>query len=178
MLDGTANTIMMGEIATDLGDRDIRTMGMQGPTEPRFNPTVCRPSADPLRPQFWGMAVPAAMLFAANQGRGFRWASADTAYSVCATILPPNREFCVRSVTRPIITEGTSTMSSRHQGGAHVLMGDGAIRFITDSIEAGNSNMASVALDNAAFPTGARSPYGLWGSLGTRAAKETITVEF
>lgn len=178
MLDGLANTVMMGEIATDLGDRDIRTMGMQGPTEPRFNPTVCRASADPLRPQFWGPAVPAASLFAANQGRGFRWASSDTPYSVCSTILPPNREFCVRSVTRPIITEGTSTVSSRHQGGAHVLMGDGAIKFITDSIEAGNSTMASVAQDNAVFPAGSRSPYGLWGSLGTRSSKEVINAEF
>ena len=45
----------------------------------------------------------------------------------------------------------------RHRGGAHVLMGDGAVRFITDSIKAGNQTSSE------------KSPYGLWGRLGTRA---------
>jgi prepilin-type N-terminal cleavage/methylation domain-containing protein/prepilin-type processing-associated H-X9-DG protein len=177
ILDGLANTVMMGEIATDLGDRDIRTLGMQGPSQPMDNPTVCRPSVSPATPQFWNTTVPAASLFAANQGRGYRWASANAPYTVCSTILPPNREFCVRDVTRPIIHEGTSTMSSRHQGGVHVLMGDGAIKFITDSIEAGNSSAPSIR-QGGTPPPGSRSPYGLWGSLGTRSGKETITADF
>jgi len=64
--------------------------------------------------------------------------------------------------------------SSRHQGGVHVLMGDGAVKFVTDSIEAGNS---------AAKPTGPwdvqgrESPYGLWGKLGTRSNKETVNMD-
>ena len=178
ILDGLANTIMMGEITTDLGDRDVRTQGMQGATEPRFNPLVCRPSISAARPTFWDPSVAAASLFAANQGRGFRWASADTPYTVCNTILPPNREYCAHSVTRPIITEGTATMSSRHQGGAHALMGDGAVKFITDSIEAGNSSAAAVDQQNTVNPAGSKSPYGLWGALGTRASKETINTEF
>jgi prepilin-type processing-associated H-X9-DG protein len=45
----------------------------------------------------------------------------------------------------------------RHRGGAHVLMGDGAVRFITDSIEAGDHSRSE------------KNPYGLWGKLGTRA---------
>ncbi len=176
ILDGLANTVMMGEIATDLGDRDKRTQGMQGATEPRNNPSVCQASADPARPQFWDPSVPAASLFAGNQGRGFRWASSEAPYTVCTTILPPNREFCVRDVTRPIIYEGTSTFSSRHQGGVHALMGDGAVKFITDSIEAGNSTAQSV-LQGSVNPPGSKSPYGLWGAVGTRASKETLGLE-
>jgi prepilin-type processing-associated H-X9-DG protein len=45
----------------------------------------------------------------------------------------------------------------RHRGGTHVLMGDGAVRFITDSIEAGDHSRSE------------KSQYGLWGRLGTRA---------
>ena len=70
-----------------------------------------------------------------------------------------------------------ASASSRHQGGAHVLMGDGAVIFMTDSVEAGNSRNPMVYLNgtpaNLNVP-GAQSPYGLWGALGTRASSETI----
>ncbi len=57
--------------------------------------------------------------------------------------------------------------------GVHVLMGDGAVKFVTDSIEAGNQN--SVHVDNNVnhLAPGLQSPFGLWRALGTRAAKET-----
>lgn len=51
----------------------------------------------------------------------------------------------------------------------HVLMGDGAVVFITDSIEAGNSRY-----NISQLPPGEKSPYGLWGALGTRAGKEVV----
>jgi prepilin-type processing-associated H-X9-DG protein len=69
------------------------------------------------------------------------------------------------------------TASSRHQGGCHVLMADGAVIFLTDSIEAGNQNNAVVwrggtaALNNV---QGSQSPFGLWGALGSRGNKEKI----
>ena len=58
-------------------------------------------------------------------------------------------------------------------------MGDGAVKFITDSIEAGNSNAGEVYSGgmNLRAP-GSKSPYGLWGALGTRSSKETIDGEF
>ncbi len=180
ILDGLANTIMMGEIATDLGDRDIRTLGNQGAADNiRSNPSHvgCSGGIDAARPKFWASTVAATNLYASNQGRGFRWASSDAPYTVCTTILPPNKQFCVRSVTRPIISEGTSTFSSRHQGGVHALMGDGAVKFITDSIEAGSSTAPSV-FQGSANPQGSASPYGLWGALGTRASSEVISESF
>jgi len=55
------------------------------------------------------------------------------------------------------------------------LMGDGAVEFITDSIETGNQRAPIITVANN---PGAASPYGLWGSLGTRAGKEVINSEF
>uniref|UniRef100_UPI003563BA8C DUF1559 family PulG-like putative transporter n=1 Tax=Novipirellula sp. TaxID=2795430 RepID=UPI003563BA8C len=80
--------------------------------------------------------------------------------------------------------EMVATPSSRHQGGCHILMGDGAVKFITDSIEAGSSRntggggaMVRLGGTGNAAP-GQQSPYGLWGSLGTRASKEVIGSDF
>ncbi|TWU46096.1 hypothetical protein Poly51_54910 [Rubripirellula tenax] len=71
-------------------------------------------------------------------------------------------------------------MSSRHSGGVHVLMGDGAVKFITDSIEAGSRNAGMVwngATGIGPRAPGKESPYGLWGALGTRANKEIASLD-
>lgn len=186
ILDGQANTIAMGEIATDLGDRDIRTIQTQnanlaggvGQNPTRDNPKHCAETLnqiDPNRPQFWAAGV----TIASNvNGRGYRWADFRVNFSGFHTILPPNSEICGINNTGNTMT---ASASSRHQGGAHVLMSDGAVIFITDSIEAGNSRAANVWQSGTntgpsppANVPGSKSPYGLWGALGTRAAKETI----
>ncbi len=57
-------------------------------------------------------------------------------------------------------------------------MADGAVRFITDSIDCGNANSTSTsATTGGCLPAGSRSPYGLWGALGSIANKETLSLE-
>ena len=172
ILDGLANTIMAGELATDLGDRDKRTQMNErvGTTEVQDNPIACRDEIDPERPQFW---LPNVNLRSrANEGRGYRWANGNGVFSAINTILPPNSEVCVRFGPTGF---GILPPSSRHQGGCHVLMADGAVVFITDSIEAGDSTIGTVRR-NGVGPRapGSISPYGLWGALGTKASKEVI----
>lgn len=76
------------------------------------------------------------------------------------TILPPNREVCAR-VGGNTAWDGVWTASSRHQGGAHVLMADGAVKFITDSIEAGDSKNGVVYIGGMGNRVpGSKSPYG------------------
>lgn len=67
---------------------------------------------------------------------------------------------------------GILPMGSRHQGGCHVLMGDGAVKFVTDSIDAGNQNSAQVGTEGGMLSAGMQSPFGLWGALGTKASSE------
>ena len=43
---------------------------------------------------------------------------------------------------------GSLPASSRHQGGAHVLMGDGAVIFMTDSVEAGDQDAPVISYYN------------------------------
>jgi prepilin-type processing-associated H-X9-DG protein len=180
VLDGLANTIMCGELATDLGDRDIRTSTTTQVTgNISDSPLACRASIDPARPLFWAPGVQTASQGSPGQGsrwnRGYQWASAFAIFSGVYTALPPNKEICTSFPASqwagPMGDHVMVGASSRHQGGVHVLMGDGAVKFVTDSIEAGNS---AAPLDNPWATQGRQSPYGLWGALGTRANKETI----
>jgi prepilin-type processing-associated H-X9-DG protein len=183
ILDGLANTVAGGEIATDLGDRDKRTAisFRNDNTTIRNIPLHCRNQnqIDPQRPQFWVSPLPGpAAISPAAVARGYRWAAGRLLWTGFNTILPPNTEMCFGGgggAGSPNDVFGTASASSRHQGGVHVLMADGAVKFITDSIEAGDSTIGNVWRDGGgARAPGSSSPYGLWGALGTRAAREVI----
>lgn len=180
ILDGLSNTICMAEIPTDLGDNDKRTRlnrTLDIPDAARFL-LACQDAGhiDPQRPQFWcdgancpvpsGPGVFGGVSSLWARGNQWAWAMPFNGAMVAAT--PPNKELCV---DRWDEGGGSLAAGSRHQGGAHVLMGDGAVIFMTDSVEAGNQAARPISLNNRA---GAKSPYGLWGALGSRAYKEEI----
>ncbi len=189
ILDGLANTIIMGEIVTDLGDQDARTdpatIVANTTAAPGVgSPSLCGPSSTPIinagRPQFWNAATGNA----AGERRGYRWADGNPVFSGMFTMAPPNKPACYIDAqdteTKPFLS-GTLPPGSRHQGGCHVLMGDGAVKFITDSIGAGNQTaipVASVGTAAALNDPGRQTQYGLWGKLGTKAAKEVIDTDF
>lgn len=187
--DGLSNTIMLGEIATDLGDRDTRTTpsinnGWSDPSGARpgvlDDVTICRSQIDPTRPQFWGPTPTMQSPSQNSQGRGFRWADANAFMTGFNTILPPNRELCFGGDAGTI---GTVTVSSRHQGGTHLAMADGAIKFMTDSIECGGFQIDAphgTVTQNGQGPLSpdSDSPFGLWGALGTRGQGEMIDQDF
>lgn len=169
ILDGLSNTVAMGEIATDIGDRSvIGTVISQSGTsgELHLDPgTNCAAMArDPQRPQFLNPTIPDGRV----HPHGERYYDSDRDNAVCTTVLPPNSPSCLDDNPWQ---GGVVSMGSRHQGGCHVLMGDGAVIFVTDSIEAGNQNSPSVGAPGGP-PAGSQSPYGLWGAVGSRASKE------
>ena len=180
ILDGTANTICAGEMITDLGDNDVRSRGtisVDGVTVANGNRS-CDAHVDPLRPSFWLASAPfmtPGVGTSDEQRRGFKWAHGRTTWGHMHTITPPNTKMCMNDNA---FNTGICPPSSRHQGGCHVLMADGAVRFVTDSIEAGNQASAHVGTGAAHLAPGSQSPFGLWGSLGTRAARETIRADF
>ncbi|TWT75252.1 DUF1559 domain-containing protein [Allorhodopirellula solitaria] len=179
ILDGLSNTIVAGEILTDLGDRDARTHLADNVPMNILNMggnLGCRQSLDPQRPQFWAQdPSPNRLTGSGEERRGMKWASLLPIYSQMVTILPPNAELCGNNFYYSIVV---APPSSRHQGGVHVLMGDGAVKFVTDSIEAGNPERGQVGIHaqhtDPESRAGIGSPYGLWGALGTRASREIV----
>ncbi|TWU16272.1 DUF1559 domain-containing protein [Allorhodopirellula heiligendammensis] len=170
VLDGLSNTIAMGEIATSLGAGEINAdMAYDATAEVMTNPAYCDSFIDSARPQFLLAGTRIVGVGGGDCSRGYRWAEGRITFSAFMTIRPPNKISCMWGDSES--NQGYSTAGSRHQGGCHVLMGDGAVKFITDSIEAGNPSAAPAS-------NGAMTNYGLWGALGTRAAAEVIDQDF
>ncbi|MDM4017295.1 DUF1559 domain-containing protein [Roseiconus lacunae] len=183
VLDGLSNTVAMGEIISDLGDLDRRSAvsvnngapwDSVGTSGPQYQPIWCVDDnqLDPESPGFWCTSGSVGCndhqkVHSDRQSRGMNWAFYQCTSNMVWTIRPPNSEACM---TGHQDSSGALAPASRHQGGAHVLMGDGAVIFITDSIESGDQRAPSPSF----YSRAKKSPYGLWGAMGTRASKEVI----
>lgn len=210
ILDGLSNTIFMTEIKTDIEDGDINTLpaSMAGINAapagnatdgPRLNPAEAYSAQNPNRTAFWADETLAYMTSVAESAnitmpgvegkRGLKWAAGNNMHTGVMTILPPNGPtWSLTDDTRGWDTgaEMLVTAGARHQGGCHVLMGDGAVKFINETIDTGNrfsptvhvnldgSRPAANSAGNAVPAVGSISPYGVWGAMGTRANKEII----
>jgi prepilin-type processing-associated H-X9-DG protein len=83
------------------------------------------------------------------------------------TVLGPNSPSCVSGNNPGSDSQhAVLSASSQHPGGVQVLMVDGSVRFVTNTINTGNPSVKP--------SLGLPSPYGVWGALGTRAGGEVI----
>ena len=105
-----------------------------------------------------------------NQSSGCRWWVGFPGWTLFSTITPPNSPGCV------LFSQGGTTGSpgaipptSYHTGGVNVGFGDGAVKFITNSI-----NHGTVATTTKCVTDG-ESPFGVWGALGSSSGRESVT---
>jgi prepilin-type N-terminal cleavage/methylation domain-containing protein len=150
--DGTSDTIAMAERALsnplnrqDIHGRHVPALGITS------NPSLCLAMA--VNGFYIVPTFPVPL--------DFGWATAVQGRSSVSTVLPPNSPSCAQAAEWYIVSA-----SSRHRGGIHVLMSDGSARFISDRIHAGDLTQPP--------PVGGKSPYGVWGALGSMAGVETV----
>jgi prepilin-type processing-associated H-X9-DG protein len=99
---------------------------------------------------------------------GSRWAYSMPLYTGFHTIGPPNSPSCNDSSINS--DEVAATMaSSNHTGGVNAALADGSVRFFSDSIDCTSSVTSFAGYVSAA------SPRGVWGALGTRQGKESVS---
>ena len=161
--DGLSNTIAMGELAGGGGAREILG-GVAlnvGHVDNRGQPALCLARIDPNNTDFLTGAVRAN--FRPHTGRAW---DGRPYFVALSTTVRPNGPSCQEGGGDGWFQY--ATLSSRHPGGAHVVMGDGATRFISDNIDAGDPTALEVS--------SGRSPYGVWGALGSRSGGETINL--
>ena len=173
--DGRSHTIMLGEIATHLSDRDIRTSAVIGPGEAvlRDRPNWVYEAGiiDTDRPFFWQTKANLLSDTDGSVARGYRWADGAPLFTAFNTILPPNHALSASGKSE--MASGIFPPSSRHSGAVGVCMADGSVRFINDSIDAGDRNSPTPYLGSKNTPDRA-SAYGVWGAMGTRASEELV----
>ncbi|MDR1963766.1 MAG: DUF1559 domain-containing protein [Planctomycetaceae bacterium] len=92
------------------------------------------------------------------------------------TVLPPNSPSCSNFSGTSGTGSGTGAASimapsSRHSGGVNAAMADGSGKFIAQTIDAGD-NTAAALQENP----GKHSPYGVWGAIGSRNGKESVSL--
>lgn len=181
IIDGTSNTIACGEIPNSLEDRAILSGGAYNVGAVRDDPSICLDQIDPSRPKFFTDGV---LLFGypnglgkwGNAGRGNRWADGGSNFGTFNTILGPNKPTCASGGGDA--GDGVWTSGSYHPGGVHIVMADGSVQFISESIDAGDPSTAPVGQPNwGGSIAGAPSPYGVWGALGTTNARELATLQ-
>ncbi|QDT13169.1 DUF1559 domain-containing protein [Planctomycetes bacterium K23_9] len=167
ILDGLSNTIMMLETATKRGHSIAGQFVVDVPIEKMQAPQDCFQFVDPARSDRYFKKTRLSDL-----GRGGNWADGAGGYSLGHTILPPNSSSVAIEGTAAV--DGIFSASSRHLDGCHAAMCDGAVVFFSDSIESGDLGSEPPSAITDSDGNYIRSPYGLWGILGTRASRETI----
>jgi prepilin-type processing-associated H-X9-DG protein len=87
------------------------------------------------------------------------------------TVLPPNSPSCADS-TSTDATSGIMSATSYHRGGVNVVMGDGAVRFVSETIDCGDLSFAPGTLGGGTVLSGP-SLWGVWGALGSLQGGES-----
>jgi prepilin-type N-terminal cleavage/methylation domain-containing protein/prepilin-type processing-associated H-X9-DG protein len=97
---------------------------------------------------------------------GIAWQDAQPMYVAFNTVLPPNAPACADGGTYGDSTHLVIPPASRHPGGVNGVFADGAVRFISNTINTGNLN----ARQGISGP----SVYGVWGAMGSKDGGDVV----
>jgi len=164
--DGTSNTIAMSErVRQPTGFTGVRSAnGEQGRTGTVLNVStvVNNPGSCLTRVNTSLEFIPGTQI---KSKTGTIWTDGQTEISAFNTVLPPNSPSCIdNGDSNADGPQGVHSAGSWHPGGVNVVMADGSARFVSQNINTGNLGVKA--------PLAGKSPYGVWGALGTRDGRE------
>ncbi|MDO5581720.1 MAG: DUF1559 domain-containing protein [Planctomycetia bacterium] len=174
ILDGLSNTIAMSEsaVGSDVLPADTRSIKGYFVGNVSDTPNKCTATRDTGNPNNYNTVYP----MNANR-RGRSWAYGYTCMTGFCTVLSPNSPSCMVGANASLHS-GIYSATSYHSGGVNALYADGSVAFISDTIEAGNAstnNNAVWSVDKYVERLG-KSPYGVWGALGSIMGGESVSL--
>lgn len=158
--DGTSNTIMLSEHLVATNTSLVKQGNVAGVSGILASPGTCYAQIDPNDSKVYISSA------AKRNWPGTRWAHGAMSHIGFNTVLPPNGPSCAE-LTNDNTTGGmVLPPTSNHPGGVNAAMGDASVRFISETIDTGNTY--------AAPTTQGASVYGVWGALGTKDGGESV----
>jgi prepilin-type processing-associated H-X9-DG protein len=166
IIDGRSKTIMLGEAIIGDGTADKRTNFIVASSSYNTSqrPSLCLSATTSPGTVTRGSHYP-----------GGQWFMPQSGHTWFYTVQQPNSPRCSYATLSSYGNEAVvAPLSSYHGGGAQVAMCDGAVLFLTDTID--NSNLPDYS--GSTYPTATEpTKYGVLGALGTAAQGETFTLE-
>jgi prepilin-type N-terminal cleavage/methylation domain-containing protein/prepilin-type processing-associated H-X9-DG protein len=161
--DGLSNTIAMGERCLGVADgQRVKGGAVVHPSSVSTSPTSNSPIACMSTLGSGGM-YKSGLTYSPWRGGGL-WFMGFPTTTMINTILPPNGPTCMNQ------DDGSYEMlvppTSYHPGGVTVLWCDGAVSFVSDTIDTGNLAKPS--------KSSGESPYGVWGAMGSKDGSESL----
>lgn len=173
LTDGSSNTMLISEAKTGVrGSRRVtESLGSGLGVDASSPPALCLARIGPNNSMTGDVSN--------NDWQiGWRWADAITSYTQWLPMLPPNGPSCGANGESWVMT----TASSYHPGGVNVVFCDGSVKFMNDTIDAGDPNMT---VNDSPFPPAdpgrpqdyaGPSLYGIWGALGSTSGGESVSI--
>ncbi|MDR1291066.1 MAG: DUF1559 domain-containing protein, partial [Planctomycetaceae bacterium] len=178
--DGTSNTITISEtgVINQAGSRSPKAGGLVRAGNGNTNtPQLCLTAAfgtSGNRTEYVSTATVRTTTMAANPPaddaayRGCTFVWFETIATGFITAMPPNGPHCLINDSNGRY-HAMVNASGYHNGGVNSVFCDGSVHFISDNIQTDLSAVRSTTLSG-------RSPYGVWGALGTIAGGESVTI--
>jgi hypothetical protein len=167
--DGTSNTFLLSEALTCRpGEERSAILGLaHSGSAGNGTPDWCMSSLDP---NILNRIRTTNGWQGANY-KGRRWNCTEFCYAAFNTIQAPNTVSCILWGTA-----GRNTLilpsSSNHTGGANHSLIDGSVRFVSSTVDTGDSSITAWDSTDPSRNWHPQSPYGVYGAMGTAALSE------
>ena len=191
--DGTSNTFLLseslisnGESNSTTGDFTVKTgvalaKSSGGGLSSHSRHTVCMDALDPNFPRMFQNTN----TLGSHNHKGRRWGCNGFQFSSFNTILAPNSPSCIPWKDANYIDNSAMihSASSNHPGGANHSRADGAVTFVSNTVDATSTMPSTIPqvfaadpLDPASNRYGGSSPYGIYGAMGSINGGESASL--